>query len=389
MQSIAAPQLRQSVCAYPTLAKPRVGPELLPLLRSWLSYQFKVRSLNGCRVFKYVNAVSSVQFGQTGRDSKRAFHMNQVVLETDQLTKKYGRRVIVDRLSLTVKRGDIFGFLGQNGAGKSTTIRMSLGLVRPSSGQVRILGNDMSRHPQRALKRVGAIIEAPAFYENFSALLNLRMLAAMSGGATPQRLEQVLELVGLRERARDPVRIYSHGMRQRLGIAQALLPNPEFVILDEPTDGLDPQGLCEMRDLICRLRDELGLTIMLSSHLLHEVEQICNRVAIIEQGRLVYQGSVEELVAQGQSLKLKVDRVSDVFDLLSQDPRLSVTRNGDDSLYLKIAGEQVASVNAMLVERGFRVTELSPQRESLEEVFLRLTREAGAQRNEESRLRQK
>jgi ABC-2 type transport system ATP-binding protein len=312
--------------------------------------------------------------------------MNQVVLETHQLTKKYRRRAIVDRLSLTVKRGDIFGFLGQNGAGKSTTIRMSLGLVRPSSGQVRILGNDMSRHPQRALKRVGAIIEAPAFYENFSARLNLRMLAAMSGGAAPQRLEQVLELVGLRERARDPVRIYSHGMRQRLGIAQALLPNPEFVILDEPTDGLDPQGLCEMRDLIRRLRDELGLTIMLSSHLLHEVEQICNRVAIIEQGRLVYQGSVEELVAQGQSLKLKVDRVNDVFDLLSQDPRLSVTRNGDDSLYLKIAGEEIASVNALLVERGFRVTELSPQRESLEEVFLRLTREAGTQRNEESRL---
>jgi ABC-2 type transport system ATP-binding protein len=308
--------------------------------------------------------------------------MNQVVLETDQLTKKYRRRVIVDRLSLTVKRGDIFGFLGQNGAGKSTTIRMLLRLVRPSSGTVRILGNDMSRRPQRALKRVGAIIEAPAFYENFSGRQNLRMLAAMSGGAAPQRVEQVLELVGLRERARDPVRIYSHGMRQRLGIAQALLPNPEFVILDEPTDGLDPQGLCEVRELICRLRDELGLTIMLSSHLLHEVEQICNRVAIIEQGSLVYQGSVEELIAQGQSLRLKVDRVKDAFELLSQDPELSVSRNGDDSLYLKIAGEQIPCVNALLVERGFRVMELSPLRESLEEVFLRLTREAGRQRNQ-------
>jgi ABC-2 type transport system ATP-binding protein len=308
--------------------------------------------------------------------------MNQVVLETDQLTKKYRRRVIVDRLSLTVKRGDIFGFLGQNGAGKSTTIRMLLRLVRPSSGTVRILGDDMSRRPQRALKRVGAIIEAPAFYENFSGRQNLRMLAAMSGGAAPQRVEQVLELVGLRERARDPVRIYSHGMRQRLGIAQALLPNPEFVILDEPTDGLDPQGLCEVRELICRLRDELGLTIMLSSHLLHEVEQICNRVAIIEQGSLVYQGSVEELIAQGQSLKLKVDRVKDAFELLSQHPELSVSRNGDDSLYLKIAGEQIPCVNALLVERGFRVMELSPLRESLEEVFLRLTREAGRQRNQ-------
>jgi ABC-2 type transport system ATP-binding protein len=307
--------------------------------------------------------------------------MNQVVLETDQLTKKYRRRVIVDRLSLAVERGDIFGFLGQNGAGKSTTIRMSLGLVRPSSGRVRILGNDMSRRPQRSLKRVGAIIEAPAFYENFSGRQNLRMLAAMSGGATPQRVEEVLKLVGLRERARDPVRIYSHGMRQRLGIAQALLPNPEFVILDEPTDGLDPQGLYEVRDLIRRMRDELGLTIMLSSHLLHEVEQICNRVAIIEQGSLIYQGPVEELIAQGQSIKLKVDRVNDAFDLLSRDPQLSVSRNGDDSLYLKIAGEQIPGINALLVERGFRVMELSPQRESLEEVFLRLTRAAGTQRN--------
>jgi len=306
--------------------------------------------------------------------------MNQVVLETDQLTKKYRRRVIVDRLSLQVERGDVFGFLGQNGAGKSTTIRMSLGLVRPSSGQVHLLGTDMSRHPQRGLKRVGAIIEAPAFYENFSARQNLAVLAAMSGGASPQRVEQVLELVGLRERAQDPVRIYSHGMRQRLGIAQALLPNPEFVILDEPTDGLDPQGLCEVRDLIRRLRDELSLTIMLSSHLLHEVEQICNRVAIIEQGRLVYQGSVEELVAQTYSIKLKVDRLNEAFELLSRDPRLAVSRNGDDSLYLKIEGEQVPGVNALLVERGFRVTELSPRRESLEDVFLRLTREAGTPR---------
>lgn len=305
--------------------------------------------------------------------------MNQVVLETNQLTKRYRRRLIVDQLSLAVERGDIFGFLGQNGAGKSTTIRMSLGLVRPSSGQVRILGHEMSRHPQRALKRVGAIIEAPAFYENFSARQNLRMLAAMSGGAAPERVEQVLELVGLRERARDPVRIYSHGMRQRLGIAQALLPKPEFVILDEPTDGLDPQGLAETRDLIRRLRDELGLTIMLSSHLLHEVEQICNRVAIIEKGRLVYQGPVAELVAQGQSTKLKVDRLDEAFELLSKDARLAVSRNGDDSLYLKIDGEQIPSVNAVLVEQGFKVMELSPHRESLEEVFLRLTREVGAQ----------
>src|SRR5262244_3863875 len=185
--------------------------------------------------------------------------MNQFVLQTDQLTKKYRRRVVVDRLSLAVERGDVFGFLGQNGAGKSTTIRMALGLVRPTSGRVQVLGQDMSRRSRTALKRVGAMIEAPAFYENFSGRQNLQMLAAMSGGAAVRAIEGVLELVGLRERANDPVRAYSHGMRQRLGIAQALLPNPELIILDELTDGLDPQGLSEVRQLIRRLREERGL----------------------------------------------------------------------------------------------------------------------------------
>ena len=299
--------------------------------------------------------------------------MTHAVLQTEQLSKKYRRRVVVDQLSLTVERGDVFGFLGQNGAGKSTTIRMALGLVRPTSGRVSVLGHDMSRQPLRALKRVGAIIEAPAFYENFSGRQNLRMLAAMSGGAERQRIEMVLEIVGLGDRARDPVRVYSHGMRQRLGIAQALLPNPEFIILDEPTDGLDPQGLCETRMLIQRLRDELGLTVMLSSHLLHEVEQICNRVAIIDAGRLLYQGPVEDLIAKDNWIQLKVDRVTEAYDLLSRNPRLSLDRNGDQSIYVKMDEAEVPLVNALLVQNGFRVMELSPRRESLEQVFMRLT----------------
>ena len=305
--------------------------------------------------------------------------MTHLVLQTEQLSKKYRRRVVVDRLSLTVQRGDIFGFLGQNGAGKSTTIRMALGLVRPTSGRVSVLGHDMSRQPLRALKRVGAIIEAPAFYGNFSGRQNLRMLAEMSGGAKRERIEMVLEIVGLRERAQDPVREYSHGMRQRLGIAQALLPNPEFVILDEPTDGLDPQGLCETRDLIRRLRDELGLTVMLSSHLLNEIEQICNRVAIVEEGRLLYQGAVEDLIGKDNWIKLRVDRLSEAYELLSRDPRLSLSRNGDESLHVRMADEQIPQVNALLVQHGFSVSEISPQRESLEQVFLRLTQEARSQ----------
>jgi ABC-2 type transport system ATP-binding protein len=299
--------------------------------------------------------------------------MTDVVLQTDHLTKKYGRRVAVDDLSLRVERGDIYGFLGQNGAGKSTTIRMALGLVRPSSGSVSLLGYDVERARLRALQRIGAIVETPAFYENFSGRENLRLLSAMSGGARPKRIEEVLGIVGLRSRGGDPVRVYSHGMKQRLGVAQALLPNPELIILDEPTDGLDPQGIHEVRQLIRRLRDELNLTVLLSSHLLYEVEQICNRVAIIDHGRLVYQGSIEELITRDKVVKVTVDRPEEAYQLLAADPTLSVSRNEGHSLYVKMTDEQVPLINRLLVESGFQVRELSPQRETLEQVFMRLT----------------
>lgn len=300
--------------------------------------------------------------------------MGNLVLETELLTKKYRGRVAVDRLSLEVGRGDIYGFLGQNGAGKSTTIRMALGLVRPTSGRIRLLGHDMAKHPHRALARTGAIVEAPAFYENFSGWQNLRMLSALSGGAEEKRIAAALEMVDLSERAHDPVRVYSHGMRQRLGIAQALLPDPEFIILDEPTDGLDPEGIRQTRLLIKRMQGELGLTVMLSSHLLHEVEQLCNRIAIIDAGRLIFQGTVESLLEQDQTVRLGVDRMEEAFQLLANDPALSVTRNGTQFLYFKAAAEQIPRVNQLLVERGFRVMELTPERETLEQVFLRLTR---------------
>jgi ABC-type multidrug transport system ATPase subunit len=296
------------------------------------------------------------------------------VLQTDSLTKRYRGVSVVDRLSLTVERGDIYGFLGRNGAGKSTTIRMALGLVRPSSGGVRLLGYDIAKHRSKALAKVGAIIEAPAFYENFSGLQNLQMLAALSGGASARRIEEVIEIVGLNGRARDPVRVYSHGMRQRLGIAQALLPDPKFIILDEPTDGLDPHGILEMRLLIRRLHHDLGLTVMLSSHLLYEVEQICNRIAIIEGGELVYQGSLSELITGETTYRLMVDRVEEVIALLERaHPDLNLSRNGDKSLYVTTVPDRISTINTFLVANGFQVSELSPQRESLEQVFFRLT----------------
>jgi ABC-2 type transport system ATP-binding protein len=298
--------------------------------------------------------------------------MSEAVLQTEGLTKKYRGRVAVDNLALRVERGDIYGFLGQNGAGKSTTIRMSLGLVRPTAGRVVLLGQDVRRNGRRALARVGAIVEAPAFYENFSGLENLRMFAAMSGGVEWRRLREMLRLVGLRERANDPVRAYSHGMRQRLGIAQALLPRPEFVVLDEPTDGLDPQGIREVRKLIMRMRDEMGLTVMLSSHLLNEVEQLCNRVGIIDHGRLLFEGTVDELTASEKTYRIGVDRLDDAYQLLASDPTLNVSRNGDQHLHVQMSDESAPRVNALLVERGFSVRELSPHRETLEDVYFRL-----------------
>jgi ABC-2 type transport system ATP-binding protein len=304
--------------------------------------------------------------------------MSDLILQTDDLTKAYGKRVVVDSLSLEVERGDIFGFLGQNGAGKSTTIRMVLGLVRPTSGAVRVLGFDIARQPLKALARTGAIVEGPAFYENFSGLENLTLLSEMSGGAAPRRIQEVLGIVGLSSRAGDPVRVYSHGMKQRLGIAQALLPGPEMIILDEPTDGLDPQGIHEVRALIRKLRDDLGLTVFLSSHLLHEVEQICNRVAIIDHGRLLYQGAISDLVGKDKIVKLTVDRYEEAYRLLTSEASLPVSLNGDRSLYVKMSDEQIPSINALLVGRGFQVMELSPQTETLEQVFLRLTKPQAA-----------
>ncbi|MCM3873948.1 MAG: ABC transporter ATP-binding protein [Pyrinomonadaceae bacterium] len=299
--------------------------------------------------------------------------MNDLILQTEGLTKRYGRRLVVDRLSLTVQQGDIFGFLGQNGAGKSTVLRMALGLVRPTSGRALLFGHDMSRHSLRVLGHVGALVEAPAFYGNFSGFDNLRILAAMSGGANRKRIEETLALVDLLPRAADPVSTYSHGMRQRLGIAQALLPNPQFIILDEPTDGLDPQGIREVRLLLPRLRDELGLTILLCSHLLSEVERVCNRVANIDGGRLLYQGTTGNLIGQDKMVRMTVDPLEEAYQLLIADPTLSVSRNGSQSLYVKMPDARIPHVNATLVEHGIRVTELAVERATLEEVFLTLT----------------
>jgi len=252
---------------------------------------------------------------------------------------------------------------------------MLLGLVRPTSGAIKFPVRASSWEYLRARSRVGAIIETPAFYENFSGRRNLQLLASLSGGVPKKRVEEVLEIVGLRDRAQDPVKAYSYGMRQRLGIAQALLPTPELIILDEPTNGLDPQGIHETRKLIRRLRDEFKLTVMLSSHLLTEIEQLCNRVGIIHEGRLLYEGGPEALVTPTNLYRVRVDDLSGAFDLLAKEPGVMVSRNGASFLHVDADAEHIAAVNTLLVGNGIKVYELSPAQETLEEAFLRLTKQ--------------
>ena len=299
--------------------------------------------------------------------------MSDVALQTENLTKRFGARTAVDRLTIRVDREDIYGFLGPNGAGKSTTLRMLLGLVKPSSGSIKFPVNNSSWEYLRARSRVGAIIETPAFYENFSARRNLQLLASLSGGVSKKRVEEVLEIVNLRDRAGDPVKVYSYGMRQRLGLAQALLPTPQLIILDEPTNGLDPQGIHETRKLIRRLRDEFRLTILLSSHLLTEIEQLCNRVGIIHEGRLLYEGGPESLLAPTSLYKVRVDDLAKAVEVLSKEPGLTVSQNGASFLKIDADPQRLAEANALLVGSGIKVYELSPVQQSLEEAFLRLT----------------
>ena len=216
-------------------------------------------------------------------------------IEVRGLTKRYGEIVAVDGVDLTIERGDVFGYLGPNGAGKTTSLRMMLGLIRPSAGSVRLFGRD----PQisvRALEGVAGFVEAPSFYPYFSGRRNLELCAALDGldGDHAKAIDEVLEIVGLLDRAKDRVRGYSHGMRQRLGIASALLRRPRLLILDEPTTGLDPAGMRDMRRLVRDLANR-GMTVLLSSHLLTEVDELCDRVAIIRRGRIAYEGSLAEL----------------------------------------------------------------------------------------------
>src|SRR5579872_4551894 len=246
-------------------------------------------------------------------------HASEVVLRTRHLSKYYGQRIAVNNLDLEVYRGEIFGFLGPNGAGKTTTIRMALGLIAPTGGNVEILGQDVATDGAHILPRVGALVEMPALYLYMSGRNNLRAVGAVLGGVPEKRIDAVLEMVGLQSRQKDRVRTYSLGMKQRLGVAIALLQDPDLLILDEPANGLDPAGIVEMRDLMHRLAAE-NKTVFISSHLLPEIQQICTRVAIVSLGRLVTESTVEELTRGQGSFVVYVERSPEAVAVIRAQP---------------------------------------------------------------------
>ncbi len=296
------------------------------------------------------------------------------ILRTSNLGKRYRSRWAVRNLNLEVERGDIFGLLGPNGAGKSTTMRMILSLIAPTEGEVEIFGNSLKRQRNRALMSVGGIVEKPDFYLYLSAVKNLQIAGSLSGGVTSTRIDEVLRLVGLRERAYDKVKTYSHGMKQRLGIAQALLSNPELVILDEPTNGLDPQGMKEVRDLIVHLAKTQKKTVILSSHLLNEVEMVATRMAVLNKGELVTQGEVEKLLEKGDKyVTLRAEPRGKVLEVLHRLKKVvKKVSEGKDGFEVGIEFGNVPLLTRRLVAAGVAVKAIVPRR-SLEEFFLSIT----------------
>lgn len=299
------------------------------------------------------------------------------MIRTRGLTKRYGGILAVDDVDLEVHEGDVYGFLGANGSGKTTTVRMLLGLVLATSGTAEVLGRPMPRHAARVLPQVGALVEAPGAYPRLSGRANLRVHDALGGGrrsGRAGRVDDVLDRVGLGGVDGRPVASYSLGMRQRLGLAHALLGRPRLLVLDEPTNGLDPQGIHEIRDLLLEL-NAAGTTIFLSSHLLAEIEQLATRVGVLDRGRLVIEDDLARLTRPTGRTYLRTQDVARARALLDGQ----VEHAGEDHLLVRV--EDVAALNAVLVQGGVRVTELAPERHTLEDVVLAATA-AGSDRIE-------
>jgi len=292
------------------------------------------------------------------------------IVETHELTKRYGDRAAVDHVSLTVRRGEVYGFLGPNGAGKTTTLRMLLGLVRATSGRATVLGQPPGA--PTGLARIGALVEGPGFYPYLSGRANLRVLARY-GRHDDVAVEAALELVDLTDRASDRYKSYSLGMKQRLGVAAALLGQPDLLILDEPTNGLDPAGMADMRDLIRTLADQ-GQTVLLSSHLLGEVQQICDRVGVISGGRLLTESTVAELRGEA-SLLIRADPLPAARSVAERIVGSAHVSTVDGMLRLATGGERAAELTRALVLADVAVLEVRPEERTLEDAFFEMTHE--------------
>lgn len=300
---------------------------------------------------------------------------SEQIIEVRGLTKKFKNLIAVNQLDLNVYRGDVFGFLGPNGAGKSTTIRMLLSLIKPTAGSIKIFGMPLKENREKILKKVGAIVEKPDFYMYLSAYKNLEILGKLCGADTSKKkIMEMLELVGLANRYKSKVKTYSHGMKQRLGIAQALLHDPELIILDEPTTGLDPQGMKEIRDLILYLSKVKNKTIFLSSHILREVEIIASRMIIISKGKTQVEGTVDELLKTDTvAVTFEVDDITKATEVLNYtmwSKNLKSTEK--NQLLLEISLKEVAELNKHFIENGIAVSAVVPVR-SLEDYFLKIT----------------
>lgn len=300
---------------------------------------------------------------------------SEQVIEVRGLTKKFGSLTAVNNLDLNVYRGDVFGFLGPNGAGKSTTIRMLLSLIKPTSGEMKIFGKSITKDRKEIFSKIGAIVEKPDFYLYLSAYKNLEILGKLSGADTSKKkIMSMLELVGLEKRYKSKVKTYSHGMKQRLGLAQALLHDPELIILDEPTTGLDPQGMKEIRDLIIYLSREKGKTIFLSSHILHEVELIATRMIIISKGTAQVEGTVEELLkSEKVVVTFEVDKIEDAMRTVNESKwKEDFKSTSKSEINFELTKNEIALLNKYLIEKGILVSAVVPVR-SLEDYFLRIT----------------
>jgi ABC-type multidrug transport system ATPase subunit len=296
------------------------------------------------------------------------------IIEVSHLVKHYGKFKAVEDVSFDVYRGDVYGFLGPNGAGKSTTIRTMLSLIKPTGGQIRIFGKDLMSDRNYILQRIGCIVEKPDFYKYLSAEKNLEIFARLSGvKVSKSKIHEIIEFVGLKGREKDKLGGFSHGMKQRLGIAQTLIHDPELIILDEPTTGLDPQGIIDIRNLILQLKNEHNKTVLLSSHILSEIELIANRMVIINKGKTIVQGSVADLLnAQELIVSFSVDNIEKAKQLLT-----NISMNGaidkveNNNLLLHISQEKIPQINKLFCDNGLNIYSIEAKRK-LEDYFLKL-----------------